>query len=86
MPLRSINLSRAAGDVWRRMASISAEYCLFWLTMASFFWIRCRSQGINAVSLHSDSTTDVLDDRFSSTPEVCQLQMGRTTGGSVLRT
>lgn len=72
MPSRPKNSVRLGEDDWRRIASISAEYCLFWLTTGSFCWIRFRSQGMKEVFLPRDSAIAVLDERFSITAMIDQ--------------
>ena len=70
MPSASMNIVRLSEEDWRKMASISAEYCLFWVTVGSFRRIRCKSQGIKVVSLPMDSAITGLEERFSSTPRI----------------
>lgn len=72
MPSRLMNRSWLAGEDWRRMARISAEYCLFWVMVGSFSWMRRKSHGIKEVSVPKDTAIAVLDERFSRTPKFRQ--------------
>lgn len=69
-PSASMSFVRLKEEDWRRMARISAEYCLFWETVDSLCWIRLRSQGMKGVSLPTDSEIADLEERFSRTPSV----------------
>ena len=60
--------SRLAAEDCKRIARISAEYCLFGPTIASLTLMRLSSQGSIVVSLQIRSDIIVFDAKFSSTP------------------
>ena len=67
MPSRSTKRLRLMADDCRRMARISAAYCLFWLTTASFLWARDTSHDIGSLFLPMSSAIEGREDRFSRT-------------------